>query len=510
MSRLAAIAVGGRIAGSVARPGDAIPSRPMLDWSTIVVTLLLLVVACDCEAPSGGGSADEERAALWAQLSYCLAGTEEPSPELLDRIGLAAELEVVEDVPQPPGSGPGEGRMGEPPSRGRPPDMRRWPRRCAQYAHALEDALRDEPAEHPAHRVAEVLDDGEIDGALYTLVEQAGSWPAAAASGVPAPPERASPLARAGAPVVVAGPRCVVTTVLPDTSVSPTRHVAQVACGDGAHHHCIVSGEALDRVSCAPADDLADVWSLTEAQVGEWTLEARRRREHCTYVASRDEEAVFGEADCGERGTWTRPCRVGDFAGAAFVHLMGLPIQPSKVAVFDGDVFRLIDSPVYAQGNVVVSCEPGAMRFHVTDSRQEFVDEEMRPGMIRPPVRSFVVVEAHRCTPAGCETTSAEVIAHGSRGSAAPLAEGVVVVELSSGDEGDGLIAHVAPHDALGDSPARWVLDPADGATLGLVGSFEWAVGERAVVLFVSDEARGLLALRFDAEGTVSYLAPMP
>lgn len=182
----------------------------------------------------------------------------------------------------------------------------------------------------------------------------------------------------------------------------------------------------------------------------------------------------------------------------------------AHLAILDGDAFRWVDSPVSRSGRHVVSCDTNAMRFMHTSTRWEFVPEEMRSGMIRPPSRSFIIVSTHRCTADGCEASSTELPSGGSRWeTAAPVGEEVVVVEAYHEEEGDGLVARIAPLDELANAPAVWVLDAADGAELDEASLFQkWAVAPGATVLFLTDVSRGVMAVRFEAGGGFSYLAP--
>ncbi|MFK8003550.1 MAG: hypothetical protein AB8H86_28520, partial [Polyangiales bacterium] len=153
---------------------------------------MLVLCGCNCES-SGHSEEDAERDTHWAELSFCLSGTETPAPERIARITLAAELEDVEGLEVP--ALPQSGAMGVPLDE-RGPDRRRWPTRCGPYAHALEESLEGAPAERAAQEVTSALRRGEVDSALYLLAEYARTWHAVTAVGVTPPPAPAAPLAR--------------------------------------------------------------------------------------------------------------------------------------------------------------------------------------------------------------------------------------------------------------------------------------------------------------------------
>ncbi|MFK8004506.1 MAG: hypothetical protein AB8H86_33370, partial [Polyangiales bacterium] len=357
--------------------------------------------------------------------------------------------------------------------------------------------------------VTSALRRGEVDSALYLLAEYARTWHAVTAVGVTPPPAPAAPLARADARFVVEGPRCRATSVVQDASVFPPRHVAHVSCGDGERHECTLSGVALDTITCAP-DQAPLARSLDEALAGDWTLLRRRRREQCTYAARFGErEDELGVAECGSQEGWIRACRGEGFVGAVLLHTFESS-PPAHVAILDEGAFRWVEAPVFPSRQHVVSCDANAMRFTHTSRRSEFVTDGMRPGMLRPPTQGFIMLGTHRCTAEGCEASSTELLSTGGRWeTAAPVGEELVVVEAHHREDGDGLVARIAPLDELADAPALWVFDPADGIEFEGASVFRmWALGPRAAVLLLTDVTRGVMAVRFEAGGGFSYLAP--
>ena len=363
------------------------------------------------------------------------------------------------------------------------------------------------PAEHSAHEVTNALRRGEVDSALYVLAEHARAWHVSTAVGVTPPPAPAAPLTRADARYVVEGLRCRTTAVVHDASVSVPRHVAHVSCRDGQRYECTLSGVALDAISCTPVQ-APRARQLDEANLGDWTLLRRRRGEQCAYIARFGErEDELGEAECYSREGWIRACRGDGFTGAALLHAHDSS-PPAHLAILDGDAFRWVDSPLFPSTQHVVSCDANALRFMNTSTRSEFVPDEMRPGMLRPPSRSLITVTTHRCTADSCEASSTELPGVGWSATAAPVGEEVVVVEAYHDEGGGGLVAHIAPFDELTNAPAVWVIDTADGAELEETGMFQnWAVGPEATVLLLTDVSRGVMAVRFEAGGSFSYLA---
>ncbi len=277
------------------------------------------------------------------------------------------------------------------------------------------------------------------------------------------------------------------------------RLVAYVPCDGGARHRCTFAGATLDDVQCETIEEIPNVWALHEARIDDWTAGFRRDDAGCHYVVN---DEIVGDIDCHEGDRfWARPCRAGDFAAVALI-----APDDRALAMRDTSGASILEAPVTPDGGVTLSCTPEALYMHRTSSTFEFLQDEMEPGMIRPPTRSFLEVKVERCVTTGCESTEGRVVQHGTFARAARLGDEVITAELVNRDEGDGMLVHVAPLEDLGSSPPRWIIHPSDGIHLH-ESRFEWVVGAETAILLVADQEAGILAIRFDAEGEASFVS---